>query len=76
MKARIELDEHYTLSLALQCPSCGSWEHTAPHTAFSGKEFTCDCGEEIRISAASLTPVRKELQSLHDLFSGEFDLPV
>ena len=76
MKARIELDEHYTLILALQCPSCGNWQHTAVHTAFSGKEFTCDCCEEVRINAASLTPVQKELQSLQDLFKGEFDLPV
>jgi len=75
MKARLELDEHYTLSLAPQCPSCGNWEHTAPHTAFSGKEFTCDCGEEVRLSAAAMTAVQDELQGLRSLFKGEFDLP-
>ena len=76
MKARVELDDHFTFHLGLQCPSCSEWESTSISTAFTGKEFTCDCGEEVRINATAFTKVQQELNSLRSLFAGEFELPV
>ena len=76
MKARIELDEHFTFLLGLKCPSCGKWESSSIHTAFSGKEFSCDCGEEIRITPQALTAVQKEMEGLRSMFAGELEIPV
>ena len=76
MKARIELDEHFVFSLGLQCPSCEKWASSSIHAAFTGKQFSCDCGEDIRINLQALFAIQKEMEGLRALFAGEIEIPV
>jgi hypothetical protein len=64
IRVRIHLDDHWTVRLAIECPSCGAVQETPANTAHSGEEFVCDCGEDVRLTAEALAPVQHELDAL------------
>ena len=76
MKIRIRFDDHWSLSLAFVCPSCGATQETPIYTAQTGKRFLCACGEDIRITSESLSRVQRELDTIKSFAEKDVDIPV
>jgi len=76
MRVRIQLDEHWALSIAFECPSCGKWQSTSVQTAYTGEEFVCECGEDVRITADALQSLRQELDEMKALTRKYLEIPV
>jgi RNase P subunit RPR2 len=76
VKVHIRCDQKWCLHLSLECPLCGAQQEFPIATASSGEEFVCECGEDVRVTAASMHPVRRELEEIKHLIEKTIVLPI
>lgn len=59
-----QFSDDMTLTLEVECPSCGTWQATPVIFAHTGEEFVCGCGESFPLRTEALVPVQKLVEDI------------
>ena len=76
VKVHFRWSPDWQLRMLLECPICTKQQELAFDSVATGEEFTCECGEDIRLTPGALLPVRHELDELQHLIQKTVTLPV